>query len=59
MYSDQWKGRIQIAIGTAKQIAGSVLHRAGLKLRGQHECVVGQARANYGRAIAAVVRRSY
>lgn len=59
MNQDQWKGRIGVAIGAVKELTGSLLHDADLKERGRRERKVGNARAGYGSAVAAVVRRSH
>ena len=59
MNQDQWKGRVDIAVGAVKEIAGVVLHNEDLKQRGQQERKIGSARAGYGNAVAAVVRRSH
>jgi hypothetical protein len=58
MNEDQWKGRLEIAIGSALELTGLVLNSPRLKERGQRERKLGQARTRYGSAIAAVVRRS-
>ena len=59
MNQDQWKGRVDIAIGVVKELAGVVLHDRDLRQRGEQERKIGYARAGYGNAVAAVVRRSH
>ena len=59
MNSDQWKGRIDILRGMAKELIGVALRRPALRGRGQREQTCGHARASYGRAVEAVVRRSH
>jgi uncharacterized protein YjbJ (UPF0337 family) len=59
MNADQFRGRIEIAVGRAKELFGTVLHNSTLRHRGRREQISGQARAGYGDAVAAVVRRSH
>ena len=59
MNQDQWKGRIEIAIGTVTELTGTVLHSSSLKQRGRRARALGYARTGYGNAVAAVVRRSH
>ena len=59
MNQDQWKGRIAVAVGTVKELTGAITHNAELQERGQRERKVGHARAGYGNAVAAVVRRAH
>jgi len=59
MNADQFRGRVDIAIGRIKEFAGSVLRRPELEHRGRREQVTGHARASYGNAIAAIVRRAH
>jgi uncharacterized protein YjbJ (UPF0337 family) len=57
MTTDQVYGRIEIAMGKAKKLAGAALHNSRLKHSGLRTEVVGQARAMYGDAMASVIRR--
>jgi uncharacterized protein YjbJ (UPF0337 family) len=59
MNGDQFWSRADIAIGRMKEFAGFVLRRPALENRGKHEQVTGRARASYGNAVAAVLRRAH
>ena len=59
MNSDQIQGRVEIAVGRAKEFLGTVFHSATLKARGRHAQISGHARSGYGDAVAAVVRRAH
>jgi uncharacterized protein YjbJ (UPF0337 family) len=59
MNADQIRGRIDVAVGLLTELVGTVLRRPDLEHRGQREQLTGHARASYGNAVAAVVRRAH
>ena len=59
MNADQLHGRLEVAVGLVKEHLGVVLRSASLKYRGRKQQISGQARAGYGDAVAAVVRRAH
>lgn len=59
MNVDRGMGYVDIALGKTKELVGWVFRHPDLQFRGQHDQVVGHARATYGNAIAAVLRRSH
>ena len=59
MNADQFQGRVEFAVGLAKEVIGTVLLSAVWRQRGRREQVSGYARARYGDAVASVVRRSH
>jgi uncharacterized protein YjbJ (UPF0337 family) len=59
MNIDQAVGRMQIALGRVWKMAGAVIRNPALARSGQREQRVGQVRARYGDAVAAVERRAH
>jgi uncharacterized protein YjbJ (UPF0337 family) len=59
MNADQVNGYIDIAVGKMEELVGWVLRLPIVRHRGQRDQIVGHARASYGKAIAAVLRRAH
>jgi uncharacterized protein YjbJ (UPF0337 family) len=48
MNKDQVKGRIKVAEGSAKEVAGKVSGKDSLELEGKLQKAAGKAQASYG-----------